>query len=141
MRKIQFIAWYFLAVLPLDSAMAQSLQDYRCTIHRVASAEPPPNNSHDFHQKNYINREFTVERRTGVMAGTLKNAYVTSPQVIDLGSKDNSFKVVTTMRKEEGIGAGSNVYVLTINEHVTSSKKPFIFVDNDIAYFGTCTHF
>ncbi len=75
------------------------------------------------------------------MAGALKNSYVTKPQVIDSGSKDNAFKVVTTMRIEQGAGAGSNIYALTINEYDKSPKKPFIFLDNDVVFFGACEHF
>ena len=75
------------------------------------------------------------------MAGALKNSYVTKPQVIDPGSKGNAFKVVTTMRLEQGAGAGSNVYVLTINEYSSSPKKPFVFVENDEVFLGVCEHF
>lgn len=75
------------------------------------------------------------------MAGVLKNSYVTRPQVIDSGSKDNSYKVITTMKKEERFGAGSNIYVLTVNEFDEADKKPFIFLENATAYLGTCIHF
>ena len=75
------------------------------------------------------------------MAGALKNSYATKPQVIDSGSKDNAFKVVTTMRIEQGAGVGSNIYALTINEYDKSPKKPFIFLDNDVVFIGACEHF
>jgi hypothetical protein len=75
------------------------------------------------------------------MAGVLKNSYVTKPQVIDSGSKDNAFKVVTTMSIEQGVGAGSNIYALTIIEYDKSPKKPFIFLNNDVVFFGACEHF
>ena len=69
------------------------------------------------------------------------NSYATKPQVIDSGSKDNAFKVVTTMRIEQGAGAGSNIYALTVNEYDKSQKKPFIFLNNDVVFFGACEHF
>lgn len=75
------------------------------------------------------------------MAGALKNSYLTEPQVIDFGSTKNSYKVVTTMRKDEGVGEGSSVFVLTINEHVDEAQKPFIFLNNDDVYLGWCEHF
>lgn len=75
------------------------------------------------------------------MAGILKNSYATRPVVIDLGSVENSYKVVTTMRRQEGAGAGSNIYALTINEFDKSSKKGFIFLENDVVYLGSCEHF
>jgi hypothetical protein len=120
---------------------AQILRDYRCKIERVATAEPPPNSQLDFQAKNYVGKEFTVERRTGMMAGTLKNSYITKPEVIDYGSDENSYKVVTTLRKEQGVGRGSNAYVLVVNEYKKGAAKSFTFVENDEVYFGTCVHF
>ena len=122
-------------------ASAQALQDYRCLIERVATAGTPPNKSLEFQAQNYVGKEFTVERRTGLMAGVLKNSYLTKPQVIDLGTNDNSYKVVTTLRREEGAGRGSNVYTLVVNEYVKPPRKPFVFLENDSLYFGTCVHF
>ena len=124
----------------LQDADAQVLRDYRCKIERVATAEPLPNRQLDFQVKNYVGREFTVDRRTGMMAGALKNSYITKPEVIDHGSDDNSFKVVTTLRKEQGVGRGSNVYVWVVSEYKNGSAKPFTFVENNDVYFGTCVH-
>ena len=124
----------------LPGAHAQALRDYRCKIERVATAEPPPNTQLDFQVKNYVGKEFTVDRRTGVMAGAIKNSYITKPEVIDFGSEENSYKVVTTLRTEQGIGRGSNAYILIINEYKKSASKPFTFVENSEVYFGTCVH-
>jgi len=120
---------------------AQTLKDYRCKIERVATAEAPPNKKLDLQTKNYVGKEFTVERRTGMMAGALKNSYITRPEVIDYGSDENSYKVITTLRREQGAGRGSNAYLLVISEYQTGPAKPFTFVDNDEVYFGTCAHF
>jgi len=114
---------------------AWALTDYRCTVDRAVSASES-SISHIF-----IGKQFTVERKTGVMAGALKNSYLTEPQVIDFGSTENSYKVVTTMRKDEGVGQGSSVFVLTINEYVDEAQKPFIFLNNDDVYLGWCEHF
>lgn len=103
----QILILGLLPLLFISSAHADS--DYLCTIQRVSTAEATPNTKLKFNEKNYINKQFSVERKTGIMSGTLKNSYVTKPQVIDYGSKDNSFKVVTTMRIEQGTGAGSNI--------------------------------
>jgi hypothetical protein len=118
---------------------AQTSSDYKCVIERIETA----NNDADAKAlyQSYIGKEFTVERKTGIMAGALKNNYVTEPVVVDFGSKENSFKVVTTMRRDQGVGAGSNAYILTVNEYVESERKPFLFAHNDAAYFGYCTHF
>ncbi|WP_339421295.1 MULTISPECIES: hypothetical protein [unclassified Pseudomonas] len=108
--------------------------DYGCTIERVVGA------SDDAYSQAYVGKKFNVDRLTGLMVGALKNSYVTNPQVIDHGSSKNSFKVVTTMRKDQGVGAGSNIYALTINEYQNGARKPFIFLNNDQAYIGWCEH-
>ena len=139
MMRNQILIFGLLSLFFISSAHADS--DYHCTIQKIATAETTPNTTLEFNEKNYIGKQFSVERKTGLMAGALKNSYTTKPQVIDSGSKDNAFKVVTTMRIEQGAGAGSNIYALTIKEYDTSQKKPFIFLKNDVVFFGACEHF
>lgn len=141
MREVRILISVAMLIAAATGTSAQTLHDYRCKIERVATSEPPPNSQLDFQAKNYVDKEFTVERRTGVMAGALKNTYVTRPEVIDFGSEDNSYKVVTTLRKKQGLGRGSNAYLLVVNEYKKGPTKPFTFVDNDEVYFGTCIHF
>lgn len=121
--------------MSVTTTTAGAASDYRCTIERTVAAKESPLN------KLYIGKQFTVERRTGLMAGSLKNAYFTNPQVIDYGSTENSYKVVTTMRTDQGAGAGSSIYALTINEYEQGIKKPFIFMQGDEAFLGWCEHF
>ncbi len=123
-----------------STAGAQTLPDYRCRIDRVATSDRSPNSQLDFMAKNYIGKEFTVDRRTGVMTGALRNAFITRPDVIDRGNEDNSYKVVTTLRLEQGAGRGSNFLVLVVNEYKRTQEKSFVFLNNDAVYFGMCTH-
>jgi len=74
------------------------------------------------------------------MSGALKNNYITKPDVIDPGSSDNAFKSVATLRKEQSTGGGSVVFTLIVNEYVDSPIKPFVFLSNDVVYFGNCKH-
>ena len=135
------ISWT-VALLLLISASVQANADYKCTIKRISTAEDAPNPTLKLYEKEgYIGKQFTVEKETGNMVGALKNSYATRPQVIDSGSHENSFKVVTTMRLYEGAGRGTNIYALTISEYVKSTKKPFVFLENDVVFFGTCEHF
>lgn len=120
---------------------AMVLRDYHCKIERVGTADNLATARLEWNEKTYLGKEFAVERRTGVMTGALKNSYITRPEVIDFGSDENSFKVVTTLRREQGAGRGSNAYLLVVNEYTKGSKKPFVFVDNDDVYFGSCVHF
>lgn len=110
-------------------------EDFRCTIESTVAAKEKSTN------RIFIGKQFTVERRTGLMTGALKNSYVTDPQVIDYGSTENSFKAVTTMRKDQGAGGGSSIYALTINEYDEDDRKSFIFLQNDEAFLGWCEHF
>jgi len=119
----------------LGAGNAWALSDYRCTVVRAVSA------SESSLGHMYIGKQFTVERKSGLMAGALKNSYVTEPQVIDYGSSENSYKVVTTMRKEQGAGAGSSLFALTINEYKDGARKPFVFLSDSDVYFGWCEHF
>ena len=68
-----------LVMFAASTAVAQTLPDYRCRIDRVATSDRSPNSQFDFMAKNYIGKEFTVDRRTGVMTGALRNAFITRP--------------------------------------------------------------
>ena len=116
-------------------------QDYKCVIERVSSASGDSGTSHQFYVDNYVGGEFSVDRTSGVMAGALKNSYVTKPEVIDFGSSENSYKVIATMRVDQGAGAGSSVYALTIEEFGSDNEKPFVFLMNATVFFGKCEHF
>lgn len=124
-----------------NHANAQPTSDYQCMVERIDTASNEPSSSRRYQEQEHLGKQFTVERRTGLMAGALKNSYTTKPIVIDHGSTEHSYKVVTTMRREEGVGLGSNIYALTINEFEQSPKKSFIFLRNDFVYFGHCEHF
>lgn len=119
----------------LGASNAWALSDYRCTVERSVSASDVSLGHL------YIGKQFTVERKTGLMAGALKNSYFTDPQVIDYGDSGNSYKVVTTMRKDQGAGAGSSIFALTIMEFKEGERKPFIYLSDADAYLGWCEHF
>ncbi len=142
MQKSTHSVALFLGAITVFTAMGTMAEsDYRCAVERVVMAPTKPATMLAWHEETYIGKQFTVERQTGLMAGILKNSFTTKPVVIDVGSKDNSYKVVTTMRLDEGAGFGSNIYALTINEYADSSQKPFVFLNNDVVYLGECEHF
>ena len=138
-RRLQSVFATLMAVLPALAA-PQSAPDYRCRIERI-TMPGIPKASVEYWQKLYEGKEFTVDRQTGIMAGTLKNLFTTKPVVIDIGSDQNSFKAVTTMRRDQGAGVGSNVYVLVVREFEKAPRKPFLFLDNEDTFIGTCQHF
>lgn len=127
-------------ILIVDS-IAYAGDDYICTIERLSFAKGDTGKVYENYSNLYIGKKFTIERYSGLMAGTLKNSYITKPQVIDYGSSENSYKVVTTMKLNEGLGSGSNITALTVNEYEEDSKKSFVYLTNDWVFFGNCEHF
>jgi hypothetical protein len=137
MLKIAAITASLLAFSPLVLAA----QDFRCRVTSVVSAPQLTPQAQDLLDRSYLGKEFTVERRTGQMTGALKVLSPVPAQVIDYGSNDNSFKMVATMRKDQGAGAGTAVYSLVINTFDNPQAMPFLFTNNATAYVGTCTSF
>lgn len=124
------------------SSNAHVLADYRCKIQAVHAPDEGKSDSivHGL-RKTWIGTEFSVSRKTGAMIGALRNNYWNEPQIIDRGSANaNSFKAVTTLRPNEGLGPGSAVYVLVIDEHLETPEKTFTFLSGSEVYFGVCKH-
>lgn len=140
MITTQALRFLVSVTLCLIASSAYSASDYRCVVARRISAEQEPVYVQKMQENRYIGKEFTVERQTGLMAGILKFSSFTKPQIIDSGSTDNSFKVISSVRAGEGMG-GTSIYALTINEHERSDKKAFVFLVSDVVYLGTCKHF
>lgn len=120
---------------------ANAVADYRCTIEKRINASPELPAVQKMQEKAYIGKQFSVERQTGIMAGALQNAFTDDPEIIDNGSAENAFKVVSTIKSEEEHVYGSNVYALVINENEKSAQKPFVFLENGVVYLGQCEHF
>ncbi|MFQ2720510.1 hypothetical protein ACK3YS_16395 [Aeromonas caviae] len=139
MTRIQFFSLALTTAATVSFAHAGT--DYRCTVERIFDADGDNSQQINGQRKLYIGKEFTVDRSSGVMMGALKNSYMTKPVVVDRGSKDNSFKAVTTMRSDQGVGAGSTVSTLVVKEYAESPQKPFAFMSNDTVYFGHCVQF
>ncbi len=138
MRNMKHTLW--LAFWASYAVHAQELPNYVCTIEHLQSISARNEKVVAMLNRDYLKKEFTVERRTGFMSGVLNNSYITRPEVIDFGSNENSYKVVTTLRKNQGAGAGSNIHALVINEYDGGPTKPFVFMDNGDIFLGTCVH-
>jgi hypothetical protein len=74
------------------------------------------------------------------MAGALMNAFLEEPQIIDDGSEGRAYKVVATIKPGESDVYGSGIYALIIDEPANAAQKPFVFLENGVAYFGQCEH-
>lgn len=127
------LVWSALLICP---AVAVAQQDYECFVERLESPSPDTLLALIQTRKAYVGQKFTVDRATGRMSGALRNSFDAKPQVIDQGSKDSGFKVVTT----EKAHVGSIVFTLVINEFVSASGKPFVFLRDTDVFFGSCVH-
>ncbi|MDB3923327.1 hypothetical protein N9359_04445 [Luminiphilus sp.] len=82
----------------------------------------------------YLGAEFVVDRATGRMNGRLKNhGYFGEPTVIDPGSKDQAFKVITV--HDAGFPAVDYLYVGSFAE---GYEKPFLYIDGNKVFSGAC---
>lgn len=122
------------------SAPSLAGNDYRCTIERYSRAGGDTGPTYKMLQGMYVGQQFTVDRSSGVTIGILKNNVDTKPLVIDRGSKENSFKVVSSGGTDE-FHAGSTVSALNVMEFVAGRKKPFNYLFNDDVFFGICEPF
>ena len=143
-RKISLVfgALIFIgAQFSFGSAMPPDMRDYLCTIQRVASALYAAGDLHELDKKVYVGKKFTISRLTGSMSGALRSPLVVAPIVVDYGSSENSFKVVTAMNQQQSIGPGTLLETLTVSEYIESAQKPFVVASGESVYFGICEHF
>jgi len=127
---------FVIILILIFSFQAFAFNDYKCLINNVVTANSE-GELIEIGDKSVINKIFTVDRKTGAMAGPIKNNYFSNPEVLDYGSQENSFKVLSTMKNE----ITTNIYVLTVEEFADSSKKPFVFLSNTDVFYGYCEHF
>jgi hypothetical protein len=123
-------------ILLISNAFAK--QEYECEIKTVAIADLTNEKVLSFLKKSYIGKKFKVDVDTAKISGTFNSNPFTKPQIIDKGSKENSFKLIQTMKLKEGLGKGSTIQALTISEYFESNEKPFIFLNTSEVFIGTC---
>jgi hypothetical protein len=110
--------------------------DYRCVVTNAIEANIE-GGLDEVGDKSIIGKEFTVDRVSGVVSVILKNNYLEPPTVIDQGSKDNSFKVLTVTKNS----VTTSVRSLIIQEFIGGPKKPFVYQSNATVFYGVCSHF
>lgn len=120
------------------AASANAAPDYRCIIEKRISASPELPAIQSAQEKAHIGKHFSVEKKTGIVSGALKNAFLEEPQIIDDGSSGQAYKVVSTIRPGESDVYGPGIYALIIDESANAAQKPFVFMENGVVYFGQC---
>lgn len=119
---------------------SQAGNDYRCTIERFSQAQGDSGSTYKILSENFVGKQFTVDRMSGITVGALKNSTDSQPTVIDRGNGENSFKVVSMLCADQGM-PGTAVTALNVMEFVEGNRKPFNFMINDGVFFGTCEPF
>ena len=106
---------------------------YKCTVKQTAGLRDNGEMSETNFSKLYLGKEFVVDKRTGLMNGGLSNhnAYG-QPKVIDYGSSQQSFKVITIFNPMTAVD------YLYVEEFKANSEKPFIFITCQDIFSGIC---
>ncbi|NUZ10077.1 hypothetical protein HUZ36_04725 [Pseudoalteromonas sp. McH1-7] len=131
----------YMPAFTLSLSLSAHAMGYKCIIERVELPSQKNVKVITLLEKQYIGKEFVVNKRTGRTIGAIDNSYAQEPTVIDFGSKDNSYKVINSMTKEEGVGLGSWITALAINEYEETKMKSFTYLHNDKVLFGNCSSY
>lgn len=119
-------------VMSLGHSNYASASAYKCVIEerlKLTSAGELESIKSGF----YAGKDFVVDRATGRMSGILTNhGSFGQPEVKDYGSSDQAFKVVTEF------SGNTMIDYLYVQEFVSQSDKPFIFVTSDETFSGLC---
>lgn len=120
------------------AASANAVADYQCTIEKRIGAQPESPAMQATYEKAHIGKQFAVERKTGIMSGALKNAFLEDPQIVDDGASGKAYRVVSVVKPGESDIYGSGIYALIIDLAGSAAQKPFVFLENGAVYFGRC---
>lgn len=132
-RKVLLIISAMLAVC------ASASEGYKCTSKQILQRLPDGTLGSGSMSKMLMrmNTEFVVDRTSGRMIGSKgfsnHNEGYGVPKVIDPGSSEQSFKVLTMYSPH------TSVAYLQIEEYREGKAKPFSFFDGLIVVAGTCS--
>ena len=108
--------------------------EYQCSVQQVAEVDAAGKMKTS---KPSSQLNFAVNRKTGAIIGAPFSNTVsistTSIQVLDYGSKDQAFKVLSVYK-----GAFTTVDYLVVEEFSDSQEKPFRGIAMSSIYTGTC---
>lgn len=134
MRQIVF-TMSLLALMLCSPSHAES--DLTCTFSGASEISAEGNLEALAGKKNYYETvagaEFIVQREKGLMMGRFVNNSGWKVTVLDTGSSQNSYKVLST---RTGGRVQSQFFEVRLQEK--GSKKPFVLVAAEVLH-GTCT--
>lgn len=87
----------------------------------------------------YFGQTFNVERKSGVVLGeAIGNSSYPTKTVIDVGSQEQSYKLLWVSKEVIGSNNGRNAVYLNIEEFNQSASKPFSMVVGSRVVSGVC---
>jgi hypothetical protein len=79
---------------------------------------------------------FTVDRATGQMSGALDNSFASGPIVVDHGSENSAYRAMNSMKSP--VYDGTSFNLLVVEEYIVGKSKPFVYLDDEGVFYGTC---
>ena len=90
-------------------------------------------------RKIYLGQQFNVERKTGVVLGAgVSNSSYPTRTVIDVGGKQQAYKLIWTSKEVAGTNGGRNAVYLSVEEYNESDVKPFSMIVGSQVLSGVC---
>ena len=113
-------------------------KEYHCTIKSVFKLTDDGNlKSYD---NNSLLTTFLVDKNSGLVKGTwLGNEVWPTKTIIDSGSSEQSFKLLTLSADVIGTNGGKHAKYLQVEEYAETLEKPFMHTDGSIVATGVCT--
>ena len=109
---------------------------FKCVVKDAKSAGVSGRLETDDLYNKFVGGKFTVDRKTGVMVGVLKNhEYYGAPKVLNYGSEKKAFRVITEYEPSVGFD------YLTVATYNKKPQMPFIFISSSTVVSGICSDF
>ena len=133
---VPFVISALMLMSPVASAVGL-YDSYACevkSIRRLGQDGSMPGTVEFPYLSEDLGAKFVIDRDTGRMLGSLKNYdWGQQPKVVDRGSKEQAFKVITIF------GPPVNIAYLQVGLFYSSLEKPFLYIKNTDIYAGLCT--
>jgi hypothetical protein len=127
-------AYILFSFLLMNCRELYALDAYKCNVTHTAGLTDTGGLAETNYSKLRLGNEFVVDRDTGRINGGLSNNNAFGqPKVLDYGSHEQAFKVVTIYKPMTTL---AYLYIEEFNEN---REKPFMFIDGQNIFSGVCT--
>ena len=83
---------------------------------------------------------FLVDKNSGLIKGYwVFNEYLPTKTIIDSGSSEQSFKLLSLSADVPETNGGKHAMYLEVKEYAETREKPFMHIDGNIVRTGVCT--